>query len=138
MAAFTQDTLTLLTKEYPEGGNIFVRIGRWFKKYDESKLTLFDPIETILKVLRSVLNIPYTRKMIRGLAPRDDVYGEYPKLLVNFNILPREKIIPFLEEIFPLNGILTVEQRKVAEELEHLCLTKLHVATVRCFFLISC
>jgi len=133
MAAFNENTLTLITKEYPEGGNIFTKIASWFKKYDESKIKLYDPMETILRILKTTLKIPYSRKMVRGIDPKNDVYGEYPKLMVNHCAIPKEKIINALMEFFPLDMILDPDQKEIAEEIEYLCINKLHVATQYCY-----
>ena len=53
MAAFTESKTCLLTKEYPAGGNIFAKVANWFKKADETRNVLIDPIETILRVKRT-------------------------------------------------------------------------------------
>ena len=127
-SGFRNDTFCLFVKQYPEQENIFATIQRWFTK--SSKNILYDPVETVMKVLSSVLKIPYERKLIDKINAEDDVYGEYPQLLVNHNVIPRENVIPFFMEIFPLDRVLSDANLKIAKELEYLCIHELHVASV--------
>ncbi len=131
MASVSSPAFYLLTKEYPTGGNIFSYLWhKLFRKTKEIEVPMVDPIETMLSVLSVAAHTPFDKKIVKAIAAEDDVYGEYPKLLVNYSIVSREQIIPFLREAFPLDRALSESDARLASQIEELCITKLHAATV--------
>ena len=74
------------------------------------------------------------KEMVNAISIQDEMYSEYPCLLVGNRLIWKNNINSFLKQVFDVNLAVPDAKKSELDRLETLCMTQLNLVTVSASF----